>query len=471
MEITFFGIILILLFLIFLFKNRNSSFKEIYCKLFFFSIASSLVIDLGYFMKIGNFIIEYNYVFTLITLVFAIISIFIYHISINRYSFVFLIFCVLIMGVLLPTLFNILYKSVSFDEPWDIYIGTGVPLNDVRVTSHSIFLIIRVVFFLIEFITFCSLRGENNISFYMNKLFKISAFVLFLSLIEMFVSNFIHPMYFREFSFRLFGRSNASYYVPRQAFGIYVPMLFMREPSSFCYTSLFFIINGIALYNDSNSKILKRKTIIVCLLYIILLALSKSLSAYIYILSIFLVVFYISRNKALIFLSSITIIGFVICILLSTMGDRINVLLSSLSSILSNEYNNLSNSSEVIRIYSIYNNFMLFLNYPIIGCGIGTIYSYSAVVTVLCNIGIIGILLFIIVIKKNTNYFFNVEFFSWFSLNIIIVNHLFTGHMSHLLYLERISYLYLLLKYINIQNNSKKHIFSDKTKKGVAYEI
>lgn len=466
MEITIFGAFLCIFFIFFLIKNRNVSLKTKYKKIFFASIISLLVFDVGYFAKIGSFTVEYNYVFTIVSFCYALLCIFKYKIRLNNFTSAFLFLLCIFMGILIPKLFNITYQSVTFDDQWDNYIGTGLPLKNVSVSLHSYFLLARIFIFLTQFLVFVTLSEKNDLKYYMTRMFNISVLILFLSFAEMIVSNFFHPMDFRSWSFTVFGHSTASYYVPRKSFGIYMPMLFMREPSSYGYTILFFIINNIAYYYTTLSVKQKKQIVFTSICLTVLLILSKSLSSYIYVLSVFFVLLYLSKNKGdYILILSISSIGIMI-VLFNTMGDRIDVALNGLKNIFLGNYRELSSGSENIRLYSIYNNITYFFKYIFMGCGLGSMYSYSSIATVLCNIGIIGSLWFIKIIKNCTNQFYKVDFFSWFSLVIIFCIHFLTGHLSFILYLERIAYMYLILKYLNIIKIDSKIMTKKNIKNG-----
>ena len=79
-----------------------------------------------------------------------------------------------------------------------------------------------------------------------------------------------------------------------------------------------------------------------------------------------------------------------------------------------------------------------------------SIYSYSAVITMLCNLGLVGTFYYAYIITNLTNRYFDTKFTCYFSIIIIVLLHLLTGHLSYILYLDRIAFLYLVLKYISI---------------------
>lgn len=448
MFFSIFGIIIIVFFVIFFLRNMKYGLIEVYKKLFTISIVSTLILDVGYFMKVGSFIVEYNYVFSIMTLCVAIFVFLKLHIYSNVKIHGFLFLLILVFVLFVHMVFNIGYVSVGFNQPWDIYFSSGDELSEVFISSHSFFVVLRTAIFLFNFYIFVSCSKKTEFIKLLRFVYRVSILFIIISLFDFFTSNFIRPTFFREISFILFGKSEATYYVPRMFLNIYVPMAFLREPSSFCYSCMIFAYCSLAYFTMKKNN--KPGPLISLFLYIVLLIISKSLTGFIYAFVLYVSFIYISKRRKMWMFSSIFIFLIFGIVLYYSLGDRVNHIFSEFLNVYNNSPSKLEKSSEIIRLYSIVNNIKCFFKNPLFGCGIGSIYSYSAVITMLCDLGLVGTFYYAYIITNLTNRYFDTKFTSCFSIIIIALLHLLTGHLSYILYLDRIAFLYLVLKYISI---------------------
>jgi|GEM_PF-4252248 len=449
MSIAPFGILLILFFTVFFIWHRKKPIEQVYKYFYILNIVSLLVLDLGQFMVLGSFIVEYNYVFSIISLILAFLVLFRGKARGLPFKLPIAFLIVIIAGIALTFVLGRTYKSVGFGTAWDPYFESYDPLPNVGISMHSLMILARSFIFLFCFSVFASVSRFDDIVTLMKVVYRVSIVVIFLSLLETVISNAISPLIVREWGIALFGSSSATYYLPRVSFGIFTPMLFMREPSSYCYACFLFGANALALGFVGSARI-KKKVFVVFAIFALLLLLSGSLSGFIYLAVLVIVLFVLTKKKAL-FLSLAITIGVVGLILVSSLyGSRIEHLISGLSLIFTNEPSAITRSSEIIRIYSWFNNIRLFLSHPLLGCGLGTVYSYSGIGTLLSNVGLLGTLLFALSVSQITNRYFNTQRFSFFSLFIVVLAHLITGHVSYLLYLDRIALLFLVLKYVDL---------------------
>lgn len=449
MSVTFFGVLVILGILFVFFKLRNSSLTNTFKTFYFISIIFLIVFDIGYIAKIGTFTIEINYIFSIINFILSIVALFFVKVSRPALRGFALLMSSLLIGLLIPLVFKLSYRSVAFNDAWDLYFDSDLILGNVTISSHSLFLIIRIMIFAISFITFTAIVTKKDLLKMSRILYKISWGLISISVVEFFVSNFISPFLFRQICFNIFGQSDATYTLPRLLGGkIYLPMLFMREPSSFARCLMFLCINNI-LYTKLKDKS-KEKIILSIFCLFFLLVMSMSLTSYIYLIAILFLAWSSLKNKRLKKYILIAI-PVVMVILLISMGNRIDMILESYKFV-NEDPRKLSRSSEIIRIYSIFNNFNYFVKYPLFGCGIGTIYSYSSLISMLSNIGILGMAAFIYFISKCLNQKFNAKNISFLLIVFVLISSILTGHLSHLMYLETAGYLYIFVKYIDICN-------------------
>lgn len=444
MKFTLFGIILVFLLAIYIFKNIKN--PKLGNDMFIYSVLGLLVLDIGYVAKIGSFTVEYNYIFSIINFIFSVFFLFKNRPSKKNVVLFCILFGYLFISMFLPFIFNIKLNSVAFNDSWDLYFGAK-DLQIITFSKHSFMMFARTVIFILSFYCFCKNTTKDDLINYSKKIFYVSNFIIILSMLEFLISNCINEFAFRRFCLNFFGHSDSTYELSRMTNdGIYLPMALMREPSSYVRSLFIFCINNIMYILFVNYK--NKITIYNIVILILILLLSKSLSAIIYLVGIFILLWCLIKQKkrrVIVLIFSIILLLFASFI----MKDRFLKFFDSFS-LLSKSPKDLYKGSELIRLYSINNNIQYFFKYFIFGCGFGTIYCYSSIVTLLVNFGVIGTVIYIYIIYHITSIMTKDKRFSWLTILIIVLTHLLIGHLSYLIYLETAGYLYLCIKQIDI---------------------
>jgi len=121
-------------------------------------------------------------------------------------------------------------------------------------------------------------------------------------------------------------------------------------------------------------------------------------------------------------------------------SSRIELLVNELSSF-SSGLEDLTFNSTIIRIYSIYNNIMCFLKVPVLGTGLGTVYSFSCIVTLITNFGIVGTILFVIFYIGNIQKKFGDKRAGNLICIFWVVAFSCTGHIGYILYYSQIFFV------------------------------
>ena len=151
-------------------------------------------------------------------------------------------------------------------------------------------------------------------------------------------------------------------------------------------------------------------------------------------------------------LKYITIIAilsvFSIDIIIKLFGVRINNVLNSIS-LFDEGIGKLTVSSEIVRFYSIYNNLSYFLKSPLFGIGLGVGYSFSGLATTLCNIGILGLILWCgALLSSIKNLQFKKSTLVW-ALICFFILYAPTSHMGVMTYQDKSFYIFLVLCSLN----------------------
>ena len=433
--------------------------KKLFEHSFLLCIISTIFLDIGYVFKIGSFYFEYNYLFSIYSFFCLVIYLIKDKMSLKflKYIIYFTLFVVFSIGV--KFLFDVEYISCSFNQSWDTLFLNN-ELEKVRVDFSGIFIIIRLVIFLILVSAFSINCNIERIDYISNKLFMFSKIYFVLILIEIISINVINNYSIREIYFFLFGKTEYSYVYYRKFFGIICPMGFAREPSNLALSILYIIVNCIYVcFRKNKGKIL-------CLSFFSVSLLIGSSSAYLYSFAvIFLLLFIFMRkyNKRMIgnftILLSPLVLLIIFFVFYVTQNEKINDLLSSFTYFKPDNIEGLDMKSTIIRFYSIYNICYYWLKNLFLGVGIGTIYSFSSIFTLIVNLGIIGTILFYriyrsaliksckISIGKKSEIYYLLFMFLCFS---------FTGHMSYIAYFEKTFFMSLELVLIFNSNYLEK---------------
>lgn len=444
---SIFGILIIIYFIFFFIKNRKVNLSRLYQKSFIFCMISCLIFDIGYFAKIGDLYIEYNYFFTIFLFLFSLYCIIADKIKLKEFKSTYIFIIAISISFLLNAILGRTIQTVPFNEEWDDYILNDSPIPFIKTSFSGFAQLIRIILFSFEFSVFSYYSSRKCFVKLTKCAFKVSIFVVLISMIEFVFYNFIPQFDFRCFLLDIFGHSESTYLVPRQFGGYYAPMAFMREPSSFAYMMFILAIVNISYFTINRNKKERKLIILNLLLILFLLIISTSFSAYLYLIAIMIIILLIFFNRINKFKITLSLIALgIIFYMVFSNFDSISSRFSSIFKVFDGEK---SYTSNYIRLYSIKNNLLLFIKSPILGYGPGSLYCFSSIVTMLSNIGILGICTFVNFVVKQTNSKLKMNFFSFLSFFIILITHIVTGHMSSLIYSEKIIILYLSLKYLS----------------------
>ncbi len=444
---SIFGVLLILYFIYYFIKNQKKPISKLYPSLFVNVTICSIIFDIGYIAKIGNFTLEFNYFFTLLLFCFSIVCFIKDKIPISNIKKSLIFIFIILISFVFNLLISAPLQSVPFYEEWDTYILGNLSIPYTKVGIHSVLQLLRIIMFVFEFSIFVIYANKSTLFEFFKKSYKVTIMVLLVSCLEILFYNFIPSFDFRNFLLNFFGHSEATFLNPRKFGFLYAPMAFMREPSSYSYMLFILSLANLSYYfvcTKNRKKILIN--ICFCLLFIMI---STSFSGILYLVVILFLIFCFSLKKngykSLKFIFPIILI---LIVFLSFNYASIKERFDSIFDILNGDK---SNTSNYIRITSIFNNLNVFSKHMLLGFGVGSVYCFSGIVTILANIGIIGSLYFVYFVNHQTNKFFKVKYFSFMSFLAIFIAYVFSGHMSYLLYSEKVIFIYLMLKFLSIK--------------------
>lgn len=434
-------------------KNRKSN--KLGIDLFMITILASLVFEIGHFAKINNTVIEYNYMFSIISFLGLIIT-YIQKKDINKRDIGIIVgFLIYIaFSIAYPILFNQQYIGVSFGDSWDLYFSNKQDLGEVSFSKHSLGMFARVIMFIIQFYIFAKNVDKEDMVRYSKIFYKVSWGILIFAFLEFLITNIIDVGIFRKILFFILGKTDSTYFIPRIGIGgIYMPMGLMREPSNYVKSLFIFALNNLFVLYSCIDKKQKRGISLSIVMLMVIMFFSNALSGYIYIMAIMFAVIYMLKNKKIkIGISVVLPVLALIFILIAK--DRLTVLIDSFK-VLDMSPKELDARSELIRLYSINNNLSLFLKQPILGCGFGTVYCYSAIVTLITNVGLVGIGLYTYIMYYINSIATKSKKFSYLTLIVLFITNCFIGHMSQIIYIETFAFQIVILKMIELSKKEK----------------
>ena len=444
------GIFLILLCFGLFFKNRNS-LVQLFQSFFSLSILFPILVNCGFAFRINDFQISYDYIFNIILLILDCLVIFVYS---NRRlsSFLPISFILFILSVSLSSFFSFFsgktFLSVSFSDTWDYYLGTyGKNLVPVSIDLGQFFgMFARCCIFLLNI---CVFKEIGNFNIFVpalaNKIYRITPGFLVLSFIEMFCSNIISPTSFRSIVIGFFGGfDNTTYELPRQFFNIYMPSMAFREPSQMALCLFALLIGNLANYRLTKmpSVFLKRKITLYSLLLSLLFMSLNSMSSLLYFLCYVIVLFVNFNTKWKMIFTSIFSCAFICFVFL--FFPRIESVVNYFPLFWQSNPHLLESRSELVRFYSAINNLQLFIQNPLFGCGLGSVYSYSGLFATLANIGIVGFFFWAKNLVSSIEKNFTKKTPLLFGMAILCLMFSFNGHIGELIYLDKTFYFFLM---------------------------
>ena len=398
-----FSIILLLIYLyIFIFKDK---LKLQYC--FVVYVILEIFVGVGYFVRIGSFELLYSE-FSLIML-FIVSFKYIMRMPLNRnIAFLGMLLILSIsFSIVLAKMINYNQLVISFSSSWDDYIYGNEELTPSSVNLHSILLLGRVIIFILICL---ALKWQNfftkkNVKYVVKKFYTFSIAFLFLLSIEFLTKYIINPNLYTSTVNSIFGIGAATYINPIRRGGFYCLQGLSKEPSHLSF-SLFFASMIFICYTYFY-KISKKKKIGCFSLIQLFSFLTMSLSSIIFVAaSIVLVVLFGKKNirlKTFLILLAIGIAFIFVVLKISYFRTRIDSVILISNATFNNTLDSIvftTTSGEVPRIVSILFNLRCFLNYPLFGLGLGSTYAHSFVASMLSNVGIVGVIIWLLFIKK-----------------------------------------------------------------------
>lgn len=457
-----FSLILLFLLIYIFLKSKKKTNTILFMNLYICYFIISISLNIGYFMKIGNFEITYDEFLLFILFILAIIYYFTHKMNVKIIAIFSVFFVVILIGPAMNVILNYDYTGISYDGSWDRYFYSGFNILEMQPllpNKRTIMFIFRI--FLFVFVT--SIFLENVDTSWIIKIKKhityVSIIILFLFFIEFIFKNVFKSSLINDMYNSIFGLGNSTKIGLGDAeHGLYQVICLYREQSHYAiYVSYLSIMN---LFFWALS-IGKKENLYISLLLILSVLLSLALTSMLYILlyGIFLFIIVLKKtsekNKIKLILTMCFVAVILVTISLLFFKDR---LYNSVHILF--DFENVSSYpvlSEIIRLYSSYYNLNIFLEHPFFGIGLGTAQSFSSLSTILVSIGLIGTIMYIILYNKLMKINKMSKYYPFALFIIFVLTGIFSGGVEFL-YSNNVQLVCLLYSFFIYKQKNTKSI-------------
>lgn len=382
---------------IYIFASRKQVANSVFW-LLFFCINN---INIGYFMILGGVVISYTDVLTLLTFCICLCLAIKKHRVNQRLAEVIL----LLILVIFAGLFRLIIdpptaRVVSYAGNWDSYFrGNNSMMQAVSFSKQSVLQFIRAILFFFILLILKNNLEDDDWKLILRKLVVSTRWMLPVYVIEA-VLMFIHTNIYYVLRNRLFG-------------GVFMlsegRLSGLTTEPSYYAISIFFIVTLNLLFKKDDDVKERRMRIITCTIYTILGVLSGALS-FLWTGALIALLYLVKNNR----LSKKMIMGFVLLlsVFLLFSNYSVSIPLAPMEGLgftkrIENLINSVINfsrsgvmqySSEGTRMGSIIIVMKAWAERPLFGLGLGTTSCFSGLFSILSTVGIIGLILWYMLI-------------------------------------------------------------------------
>lgn len=364
-------LVIVILFTIFL---SGKNIKGIYLKLLAFTICLEAYFDVGYFIRIGSYEFSYLEFVLSVLAIFSLVVIITKPMNPNLVMFGFLLIFVITLSNSFLLIAPLQKLIITYGIPWT---SQGeIPSFNIQTVKMSL----RIIIIILVSMAAVSLVKKEEIEYLKNVFVKYGILFLAVGAVEFVAKNLFRSNIINTLIGLIFGTGESTVTFLLQRDDVFSLQGITREPAHFSYALFSFCL--VLLFSKTKIKHFN----FLFFTSIAEMMLSRSLGGVLLIVGL-LAIYCIVKNKMLIGILLISCLSpFVIMskYFIYYINRWMNVL-----SFFNNFHQNFA-VSEQFRLYSVYVNFKLLPDRPILGLGVGTSYAYGFLPTIIANIGILG---------------------------------------------------------------------------------
>ncbi len=357
----------------------------------------------GYFLAIGKSEVSYEDAFVTILLAINCVSM-AKHKRYDKKTFIvaMALLTVALLGIIMENIapYQGLIIPYNSKRAWDGYaIGVEDKTEVVYSVTRFMLLYVRILSLAT---TILVINKKLPTSCYKIIIRKISGFgkiVLSYGVVELVLKNIFHSNLTNRINCTMFGLGISTYTEIAFSSGLARLQGFTREPSHFSMAIFYFVL--IIIMNDliNNTK----KTGFWLPVSMLLLLMCRSFAALVYLILIFVFVFtFYRKGKSTVDVQEIkqrlwcisgfaiaVVIALLLCGMESYFSDRLAYVVRVVGTLING--GSVPVNSDVVRLISIIDTTKDFLHRPLLGLGMGVEAAHSGVVSMLADIGVLGV--------------------------------------------------------------------------------
>jgi len=367
--------------------NRKFNFLILYKNLFLIYLAVSVMINVGYAIKLGNTIIAYN---TVLSSVLMIVSLFlILQGRFNRKILItgILFWVLILVGLVAFSLFPYTGGMIQNIVEWDSYIrGDGYLTYSPHLPSELFHFLLAAFRFPIILSVGANVFNGEDIKKFVYRIYHLAPIVVAYGIFEVIAKKIFHSEITTIFINMLFGNAGIVYDADRLTG-------FTKETSQYAVVLFVFCMLTIICFRFGYFKkervFWKNLLLLFCLMIV-----SGSLSAYyLLIISLLCVLITCNASNKIVIVVLCVLCGFIILLigLPESVIERLGRVTSVFDAIFSKYTYQSYATSEGARLVSIYQMIKCCIARPICGVGLAVTDAHSTFFALLGNLGIVGV--------------------------------------------------------------------------------
>lgn len=388
---------------------RREKAKEKFLSLFIFTSFCEIFLNLGYFFSYGSFEINYAYISIAICTFWGVLLVSRNIVKIKiKYSILFI--GVLIVGIIWRCIST--NEILGIDHSIDVdELATGTQLVPLKITVYSLIVFVRNVLLIFNLIVFVEVFDDLIFKKIIEKYLPFFRGIILFSVVEFILNNTLNPMLVCNIVRSVLGSGATAVQQPYYRGGLYSILLVCREPSLANYALMFCILTIMWHWTIYKNK--KDQILFIIGISMMLLSFSITGILFVMVLSAFLLVRKNIRDKFLKIIALLFGMFFLLFLIRSIMSREVILYFSTriiravhfIKYIIQNPnsgtvFKSFGGASEVVRLYSIFQTFNVWISSPLIGAGIGTASACSGWVSALANVGVLGIYIWLAFFNK-----------------------------------------------------------------------
>lgn len=380
--------------------------RHFFAHLVFLCVVTEMFLQMGVIVKIGNYTMEMKNLSEDILILYCIAHINKIPPRLKKG------WILLIISYIIPMLLLIFFPSnalvANMSVSWDkILLDGASPVHPI-INGEVIKAVFKVILFSFVTLYLFIHWGETEFSWLIKRLSKISTIFMLLGLLEFLIRNILGlNEVWGSFLLFFFGDTESTVYEGHLRGDVYGLNLFTREPAAYSMTLFLVLVIKMAVNRLNGEKRIIDWTIG---LGVFLMILSTSMSAYIYVV-IFFVLYLLYRwiIKCPKYMKYEKILLFIVLSLVSSsaiyylglsddyVAQRISNIINNLDSFLAVDwdYSSVGDKSSQVRLLSIVQTFVVFLERPIFGYSLFSIVCHGATPQYLAGVGLFGMVCWI----------------------------------------------------------------------------